>query len=1440
MNPVPPTNPAPPPPRRPPEAEPLPPAADALLRRDRDALLGQLLAVRGAWAPDWLPEPGGAGHGLADILAGHLEQLGQRLAQVPDHRLSVLLDLLGVSPLPAQGARGHILLTAIPGTRGARIPAGTRFGAPVAGRDAPVVFETQHDVAISPATLAEVHSVEPGADAEDDHSADVLAHRPFTLFGAPVPVRRDLHIGHDALFAFDGRAVVEVEIGVDTPAAAPLPLAWSWWDGASWRPFTAFVPSTLRAGEDDSLDGTAGLTRSGTVRLVAPCAAAQPLDLDGRTTYWIRGRLTAPLAVPPGAPPPVLSRVRLRAVNEHRRLRTHRSETLGDTASVTVRWTDPPAPAKLQLHLADATDGTLASEPVPADGTVPLPAAGHTVRVGVSPDPARTSDPTAPVPADAPRRVAFDSSEELTEAFAADPGTRLDVTVRAGLELDKAIADRQSADLTRTFAPLGPSPARGTAFLFACAPATRRPGTRVTLVLERPVTAAEEADGLSGQQEGTVQEAKKQIDALVSRLRAATGPLTALTSTAGPLGAPLPPLVASDPAAWYAEVRGRVREALLRLRTASSGTHSVFGQTGEARTQLDAAIRAADAKPGARDAHGTLEPTPRAAARVLLDLAGATQQLAADTGGLTGPLAALTTAVASGADADVQAAEPPLAAALAAVLTAADPFLPAGTLPPFLASDPAAFAAAVAARLSTAAHAVDSAAGAMTAVATTLDQMSPDVLLKKVIGTASPQLTPPEVAWEYHDGRRWRSLGAEGDPEVLALRAPGSVGFTVPDDIAAVDVDGDERRWLRARLAAGSFSHLRLVSWTDKSGVLNFLPVVEPRAPQLDRIQVFYTHRSAPSDPGAVVVHDDHTWRDLTADVTWPAAGAAPFRPMPETGPTLYLGLDGELPADRVGIWLRPAAPSPRSTPHRPVWEGHDGTDWVRLATDDGTDGLRRTGVVGLVWPGTPGTGGATVTGALGRTVTLLGRGGAPRFSPGDRLVLADTQGQEPLVVAAVADQTVTTREPLSRPYTGGRLRPAPPARFGRPRTWIRAVFDRTLPPPRLALTGLAAHAVEVAQTELLRDELLGSGDGSPRQVLTSRRSPVTDDVELEVRELAGEYADLDADVLARSLAADGADPARTRTVRDARTGRLTEVWVPWTAVASLGSAGPRDRVFVVDHALGRFLFGGAGHGRALPEGRDNVQLRSYRTCEGALGNVPAGTITQLLSAAGVSEAANPDPATGGADVEPPAAVLRRGPGLLRHRRLALTEADVEAVALAASPAVVRARAVGAADRWGRPAPGAVRVLVVPRDGTPAPRPGPALLAAVHTAVIAASPAAAAARITVEGPHYTPVGVQAAVIPLRPDDAGPTREAAVAAVEEFLHPLRGGPDGTGWDFGRGVHVSDVARLLESLPGVDAVTDLVLTRDEVPVGTLVLRPDDIVCAGPVVVRLEARS
>src|SRR5262249_34889482 len=85
-------------------------------------------------------------------------------------------------------------------------------------------------------------------------------------------------------------------------------------------------------------------------------------------------------------------------------------------------------------------------------------------------------------------------------------------------------------------------------------------------------------------------------------------------------------------------------------------------------------------------------------------------------------------------------------------------------------------------------------------------------------------------------------------------------------------------------------------------------------------------------------------------------------------------------------------------------------------------------------------------------------------------------------------------------------------------------------------------------------------------------------------------------------------------------------------------------------------------------------------------------------------------------------------------------------------------------------------------------------------------------QVTVLGPTYRPVGVAALVTPRVRGEAGVVSARVRASLERFLHPLTGGPEGHGWDFGRDVFLSDVAAILEAVPGVDYVRQLDLLLD----------------------------
>ena len=402
-------------------------------------------------------------------------------------------------------------------------------------------------------------------------------------------------------------------------------------------------------------------------------------------------------------------------------------------------------------------------------------------------------------------------------------------------------------------------------------------------------------------------------------------------------------------------------------------------------------------------------------------------------------------------------------------------------------------------------------------------------------------------------------------------------------------------------------------------------------------------------------------------------------------------------------------------------------------------------------------------------------------------------------------------------------------SRFDSARHWLRARLREDGEPAPTTVEGIFPNAVWALHAQTLRDEVVGSGNGEPSQSFFLLRHPVLGGEIIEVRELDGPRAAVELPILAREVA------AQDLTVVPDAGGRPREVWVRWHPRPHLYASGPDDRHYVLEYARGRIIFGG----RPVPAGTANVRAHRYRTGGGAVGNVPAGAITQLLGGIPyVNGISNPRAAEGGADGETLPEVRVRGPQTLRHRGRAMAASDYESLAREASPGVAIVRALPATHPSGRHAAGWVTLIVVPESQEPRPIPSFELRRQVRDFVLARA-AGDLTDLVVIGPTYLHVGVACTVAPLDMTQAGPVGVAVRQALERFLHPVSGGPEGGGWPFGRAIHLSDVAAIVEAVAGVDYVQELELLIDGIPQGEIVaVPPDRIVVAGLIRVNLRA--
>ena len=105
-------------------------------------------------------------------------------------------------------------------------------------------------------------------------------------------------------------------------------------------------------------------------------------------------------------------------------------------------------------------------------------------------------------------------------------------------------------------------------------------------------------------------------------------------------------------------------------------------------------------------------------------------------------------------------------------------------------------------------------------------------------------------------------------------------------------------------------------------------------------------------------------------------------------------------------------------------------------------------------------------------------------------------------------------------------------------------------------------------------------------------------------------------------------------------------------------------------------------------------------------------------------------------------------------------------------------------------------------------------------------------RIEAAAPEYVELAVRATVKACPLVDLRALRESLIEALDAFFHPLTGGPEGTGWPFGRDVYRSEVLQLLDDADGADHVVSLEFIQGECTAvcGNLCLPPTGLVAAG----------
>jgi predicted phage baseplate assembly protein len=354
---------------------------------------------------------------------------------------------------------------------------------------------------------------------------------------------------------------------------------------------------------------------------------------------------------------------------------------------------------------------------------------------------------------------------------------------------------------------------------------------------------------------------------------------------------------------------------------------------------------------------------------------------------------------------------------------------------------------------------------------------------------------------------------------------------------------------------------------------------------------------------------------------------------------------------------------------------------------------------------------------------------------------------------------------------------------------WLRAVVvepedgvpDYSKSPVLTRMTACCVGGtVRAIHAEHVAADLVGTAEGAPGQRFTASRRPMLIESEPAVEVSEG----------------DG--------------------WQEWTLVDDFASSDRDDPHYLLDRATGLVEFGPAvrradgsirSYGKVPPEGA-KVRISDYWAGGGSAGNVRAGGLNVLAgSIPYITSVTNRRPAVGGRDGESVDEAKVRAPRVLRTRDRAVSAEDFELIAAEAAGAAARIRCMPPSEP-GEP----VRLLVVPdvaaygagRVPFPALTPSDELLERIAVALDARR--LVGVRVAVEPPSYQGVTVAVRLRPRRQASPERLRDEATAALYRWLHPLCGGPDRTGWPFGRPVTIGDVHAALADVPGLDYVED----------------------------------
>jgi Baseplate J-like protein len=234
---------------------PQPPILDTRALAD---VMAQLQAQATSDLPQWKQSPSGdAGAMLQRIFARLMEIAIERLNRVPEKNLFAFLDAMGVGLLPPSAAQTALTFSLLKGSPPTLVPKGAQASMRASKQAPTLIFETQDDFTVLPATLTRAFTIDPIWDLYADWSTAVAGQAPvaFTPFVGIERMPHILYVGDDALLDCSVPVIVTLAFARPKTGAPPAEvtalfdaLLYQYWSGGDLATATAKTTLSVASG----------------------------------------------------------------------------------------------------------------------------------------------------------------------------------------------------------------------------------------------------------------------------------------------------------------------------------------------------------------------------------------------------------------------------------------------------------------------------------------------------------------------------------------------------------------------------------------------------------------------------------------------------------------------------------------------------------------------------------------------------------------------------------------------------------------------------------------------------------------------------------------------------------------------------------------------------------------------------------------------------------------------------------------------------------------------------------------------------------------------------------------------------------------------------------------------------------------------------------------